>query len=1012
MGRVYAARQAGLGRIVALKVLGDGWVAGGELEMRFLREVQVVARLRHPNLVSLHDFGRDGGQVYFSMEYCEGGDLARRLRERVPEPREAAAWLEKLAKALACAHAEGILHRDIKPSNILLDGNEPRLADFGLACPLETGGSLTTVTGVLGTPHYLAPEVLAHGSAASTEASDLYAIGVVLFEMLTGRTPFAGAAPAALPGMVAASDPPTPSLLAPATPSDLETICLKCLDRDPRRRYASAAALADDLRRFLEGRPILARPLPGPVRFLRWCRRRPALAGVWLLVTALAVGSTLSTFLIREALRRAKKAEIGALARERDARLAEARAVRRTNQPGRRAQALAALAAAARIGPGADLRDEAIASLLLTDLEAAERWNIGARMAGQVAMGPMASIVSFEPLDAVGQTREPAELFRWGEERPLVRLRPPATNAVGSPRFSRDGNFIMERFLDDTLRVWRVGEEAPYLTVAGRHHPGGPRIHDPFNADYDFSPDSQTIALGLPASGLSLLRTADGSESKRWEGGGRFNQIRFSPDGHRLAAAQIDGEAAHTIYVLEIPSLSAACQFSTTATPNSIAWSGDGRLLGVSETDNSIEVHDVWDGRRVAQLSTPARDPNELAFVGSLLAVRPQGPTLHLLDLVTGSQEFVIERFGRAPIAVNPEGTSFVTASLESELTRWNIKSPVGLRLIPPPNPNGYDHSGNNCALDFTPDGQWALSTHARYFLIRNLASGRAAAEADAGEAEGNVWSTACFANGGQTIIRVSDHSGIQRFDISFENEGRVRIGPPKSLDAEAGWLMTDHTQDGRRLALVRVESGPNSAWSSEVRILDFGDGGLTTLSRWKAAGAYYAVFNPDASQALVNCAGTGRTASAQHMEARQVSDGRLLATLPAAGGGDAAWGADGETAMTSSGQSKSIVWDAVHWRVRATLDGDLGGDATTFAIAPDSSHAVVVKDDRVHLVSLASGASFATFQCPGTPGLCSSVRFLPNRRQFAILWHTGRLDCFDPDAINAALAKLGLDWH
>ncbi len=273
MGCVYAARQPGLERIVALKVLPEGRGGAAGLELRFLREAQTSARLRHPHIVSVHDSGRADGFVFFSMDYIDGGDLARRLRERPFASRQAAALVQKLAAALAYTHAEGVLHRDVKPSNILLDGDEPRLADFGLAAQLEPGGDLTAVSGVLGTPHYVAPEALRGGSAALSAASDLSALGVVFYEMLTGRVPFAGASPVELLELIDQAEPPPLRLLAPAVPRDLETICLKCLEREPARRYAGAVELAEDLRRFLADEPILART-PGRLGALRKFSRR------------------------------------------------------------------------------------------------------------------------------------------------------------------------------------------------------------------------------------------------------------------------------------------------------------------------------------------------------------------------------------------------------------------------------------------------------------------------------------------------------------------------------------------------------------------------------------------------------------------------------------------------------------------------------------------------------------------------------------------------------------------
>ena len=245
MGTVYLAQHTQLGRIVALKVIPAGGSATSDLEMRFLREARTIARLTHPHIVAVHDAGRDRAHAYFSMDYFEEGDLARRLRAQPFTPREAATLLHAVAGAIAFSHAAGVLHRDLKPSNILLAGGAPHVADFGLAAELDNSGGLTARTAVLGTPHYLAPEALNRGSAAQGVPSDIYALGVILHEMLAGRTPFAGASPAELPGLLARGDAPNLLLLAPQVPRDLATICAKCLEFDPARRYPTAAALAD-----------------------------------------------------------------------------------------------------------------------------------------------------------------------------------------------------------------------------------------------------------------------------------------------------------------------------------------------------------------------------------------------------------------------------------------------------------------------------------------------------------------------------------------------------------------------------------------------------------------------------------------------------------------------------------------------------------------------------------------------------------------------------------------------
>ncbi|MBL9199274.1 MAG: serine/threonine protein kinase [Opitutaceae bacterium] len=292
---VWLARDKKLERLVALKLIAAGTDA--RLVQRLVREGQAVARLRHPHIVVVHAMGATATEAFLAMDFIDGGDLRRRLGGRPLAPGEAAQLARKLADALAHAHAEGILHRDLKPSNVLLDAaGEPRLADFGLAAPLAGGGDLTLPGQVAGTPAYLAPELLT-GAEHASPLSDLYSLGAVLYECLTGRAPFVGESAAAILGQIATVEPPPPRLLQPGIPRDLETICLKCLHKIPGRRYASAQGLADDLGRFLRGEPIAARPIGRGEKFVRWGRRNPGtavLAGVAAsLLLTLAIGGPL-----------------------------------------------------------------------------------------------------------------------------------------------------------------------------------------------------------------------------------------------------------------------------------------------------------------------------------------------------------------------------------------------------------------------------------------------------------------------------------------------------------------------------------------------------------------------------------------------------------------------------------------------------------------------------------------------------------------------------------------------
>lgn len=304
MGIVYKARQLRLNRVVALKTVLAGAYARPEDLVRFLAEAEAAARHQHPHIVQVHEVGRQGGLPFFSMEFVDGGNLAQRFGGNPLPPHEAACLVEVVALAVDFAHRHGVIHRDLKPANVLLaaDGS-PKVSDFGLAKRLEGGAGLTESGVVLGTPSYMAPEQAAGKGRIVGPATDVYALGAILYEGITGRPPFRAATPVETVLQVLAEEVVPPSRLTPKLPKDLETICLKCLEKDPARRYASAEALAGDLRRFLEGRPITARPAGPMERGWRWCRRNPVVATLAAtLLLALAAGLVGTSWKWREAV--------------------------------------------------------------------------------------------------------------------------------------------------------------------------------------------------------------------------------------------------------------------------------------------------------------------------------------------------------------------------------------------------------------------------------------------------------------------------------------------------------------------------------------------------------------------------------------------------------------------------------------------------------------------------------------------------------------------------------------
>ncbi|MGB8474339.1 MAG: protein kinase [Candidatus Acidiferrum sp.] len=292
-GVVYRARQKSLNRTVALKVIGLGhWATEAHLK-RFRREAEAAARLEHPGIVPIHEVGERDGSCYFSMKFVEGGQLDQVVGREPMSPRSAVELIAKVARTAHYAHEHGILHRDIKPGNILLDAKgEPHLTDFGLARLVETESTVTHTLDVLGTPSYMAPEQAVGNNSALTAATDVYALGAVLYQLLTGHPPFAGGTTYETIKLLLDTEPRQPRVWNPKLDRDLSTICVKCLEKDPQRRYSSALALAEDLERWLRHEPIQARHAGIVTRGKKWLRRNPtsALLAASLVALAAAAG--------------------------------------------------------------------------------------------------------------------------------------------------------------------------------------------------------------------------------------------------------------------------------------------------------------------------------------------------------------------------------------------------------------------------------------------------------------------------------------------------------------------------------------------------------------------------------------------------------------------------------------------------------------------------------------------------------------------------------------------------
>jgi serine/threonine protein kinase/WD40 repeat protein len=542
MGVVYKARQVGLNRLVALKVILRGTRARAIDLSRFRDEAQAIAALKHPNIVQIYDVGEYRGQPYFSLEFCAGGTLAKALTGEPQTPESAATMAQVLARALQSAHEKGIIHRDLKPANVLLAiegegggggmstmvGEAPaevwrhlalrspqaafKITDFGLAKRVDDDSGRTLDGSVVGTPSYMSPEQSRGDTKLIGKCSDVWALGAVLYELLTGRPPFRGSTVLDTLDQVRSRDPVPVRELQPRVPVDLETICLKCLEKDPAKRYASAQVLADDLLRFLDQKPILARPIGQLTRAWRWCRRDPRTAGLVAatvllaaIVPALVVAYGLRLSRAEERFEEQQRATAAAIKAERAAQLAaetdryysainQAARLRSQPRPGWRAAAIAhALGAAGAAIPARDpvvVRTELAAALGAIDL----KWE------GSVADGQHAGAIAVAPDGRVAVAPQLAQpIVSLG----FVSLVDPAAGTTtklsfaGTPTaaiidassamaFSPDGRWLFLALRSGTVYRWAVDRPpAPTRTSWD--------AHDGYVAGFAFSPDSEWV---------------------------------------------------------------------------------------------------------------------------------------------------------------------------------------------------------------------------------------------------------------------------------------------------------------------------------------------------------------------------------------------------------------------------------------------------------------------------------------------------------------------------------------
>jgi len=883
MGVVYKARQRNLGRIVAVKMILAGPQAGKDFVRRFRTESAAAAILQHPNIVAIHDVGVHDGRHYFSMDYVEGQSLAQLAGQQPLAPARAARYVELIASAIHYAHERGILHRDLKPSNVLIDANDqPRITDFGLARRLDGDSSLTLTGQVLGSPNFMPPEQAGGGRGKVGRPSDVYALGGILYHLLTARAPFQADSLQQLITQVLHAEPVSPRLLNPSIPRDLETITLKCLEKEPSRRYQNAQALADELGRFLRGEPIHARPITAPERLWRWGRRKPVLA--LLIVLLHVVGAAGLTGIVWQ-WRRA----------EHQLYVANMNVVQH------------------RWEQNHVSRVRELLKKTSTSTERGFEWYYWQRqmhlelktLRGHT--GPILS-VAYSPDGqriVTGSADHTAMVWDAASRKKLLTFRG-HTKPVKSVAFSPDGQRILTGSWDGTAIVWDTTNGTNLLSLKG---------HEAAIFSVAFSTNGQRIVTGSQdktakvwdaVTGTNLL-TFPGHTNGVWA-------VAFSPDGQRIVSGGWD----QTARVWDAANGKELCKLvGHRGAVFSVAFSPDGQSVVTGSLDHQVKVWNATNGAVRHTLRGHGTSVLSVGFSpdGKRIISGSGDQTARIWDAVTGEELHVFKGHG-SPIgsaAFSPDG-------------RWIV---TGGGAVKRPSPDGRSFNANieedpTAKVWDAGGGMEVLTLEGHTSVVSSVdvsADGRLVLSGSF-DGTAKVWDVLS-----RREVQMVSGSGAAIRAVAFLPDGKRFVtgsfdGTASVWDIASG--KEQHRLQGHTAEIFSVAVSPDGrwvatgSWDHTVRLWDAPTGRHSHTLSGRGAKVYPVAFSPD-GQRMVS-ASWGETVNVNVWEAN--SGKELFTFQPNAGIWSAAFSRDGRRIVTGTGGLTAKVWDAASGKEQLTLTG------------------------------------------------------------------------------------------